>query len=158
MDRIHGSLVGAKYPALGQRGDPVHGRQQFTRILSPSPSGPLAPAVVNIPLVFNAQVTVPAVGDDGCTGLDAFLHEMEQGGRRGIFNGCHTAASPALGFQDLNRDGRKHLLPMGPPPGKSRLCSANIGLVHFYLSVQTLPVGADQHGSESMENCPDRLI
>ena len=54
VGNIHGSLVGAQYPVLGQRGDPVHGRQQFARILSPSLSGPLAPAVVNIPFAFNA--------------------------------------------------------------------------------------------------------
>ena len=49
---IHGALVGAKYPALGQGGDPVHSREEFTGVFSASPGGPLASAVPDVPFVF----------------------------------------------------------------------------------------------------------
>ena len=62
---IHGALVGAKYPALGQGGDPVHSREEFTGVFSASPGGPLASTVPGLPFVFNPDVAIPAVCNDG---------------------------------------------------------------------------------------------
>ena len=62
---IHGALVGAKYPALGQGGDPVHSREEFTGVFSASPGGPLASTVPGLPFVFNPDVAIPAVRNDG---------------------------------------------------------------------------------------------
>jgi hypothetical protein len=63
MGCIHGSLMGAEYPALGQRGDPVHSRQQFTGLFSTIPGGILAkmvPAVTEVRAPHPVHMNLPS--------------------------------------------------------------------------------------------------
>ena len=88
-------LVSAQQPPLGQRGHPVHGRQQLTRSVPAGAGGSLAAPVMRIAQAVQPAVALPRVGDHPGTRLD--LRPNTHGGtktRQGadVTAGTHRAA------------------------------------------------------------------
>ena len=61
---VHGSLVSAQQPSLGQGGDPMNTGQKFARVLIPRRGRTLAVPVMEVSLLFQTPVALPTIRDD----------------------------------------------------------------------------------------------
>jgi len=135
----------------------VHGREQLGRILSAGLGGSLTAGMMDVAEVREPMIARPPVGNDRRTRLDVVGHEPVQRGGRGVSNRGHSAPAYALRLADLHRDRRQDFLAGSSAP-VARLLTTDPSLIHLHRAAQPVTTGAHQHGSQSMQHRPGRLV
>src|SRR5271157_81720 len=83
MVRTDSTLVSPQQPALQERGDQVHPRQE----LGWEPAAPLQNCdLVLVSFRFQPRISFPAIGVDHTAGINRLLHKTVQAGSRGILD------------------------------------------------------------------------
>jgi len=83
MVRTDSTLVSPQQPALQERGDQVHPRQE----LGWGPAAPLQNCdLVLVSFRFQPRISFPAIGVDHTAGINRLLHKTVQAGSRGILD------------------------------------------------------------------------
>jgi len=80
----------------------VHARQQPTDVLATHPCGALAAWLVEVAVLLDAAIALPAVGDHPRARLDVRGNERVQRGGGRIGQDLHPAAPEPTRFGDLN--------------------------------------------------------
>lgn len=136
----------------------MHAWQELSGGLASRGGGPLAAPLMDVRFVLQSPVTLPGVGDDSRPRLDVSHHKGVQRFCGGIRHRRHSTAPESLRLEDLDRDARQDLLPLGTAPRKPGLFAANVGFVHLHLPAKALTIGADQHRPQAMKDRPYRLV
>jgi hypothetical protein len=113
MRVVHGALVRAQQPLLGQRGDAVDGGQQLAGILAAGAGGPLAGPLVVVAEVIQPAVALPSVRDNPRVRLDVTGHEGMQRGSGRAIQDRHPAPADPFGFLTSTAMPLSSFLPLG---------------------------------------------
>ncbi len=113
---------------------------------------------MDVPILLQPPATLPCISVDGRPRLDVSHHEGVKRFCRGIDHGRHSTAPESLRLQDLDRDTRQDLLPLGTTSRKPRLLASKVGFVHLHLPTKALPIRTNQHRPQAMQDSPHGLV
>jgi len=152
------SLMGAEVPALGERGNPVHARQERSDVPPGCRSSTLAVRLVDVAQLVDAVVAGPTIGHDRRTWLDACRYEGVERCRRSIGEDRYATSAGSLRLLALDCNADQDLLALLAPASQTRLLPAEVGLVHFDGAAQSVPSRTHEHRAQPVQHRPRRRI
>ncbi len=148
------ALMRAHQPALNQRGDAVHTRQDLIGIFAGTFDGR---SMMEVFVFGCAGVGCQSVGVDGRTRLDVLLNKRLERFGFGVGNDLQPATPETLGGKQLHGDGHQHLA-FGTTPAFAVPHTTKDGFVYFDVPVQHVVPGMADRAPEPVQHRPGRLI
>ena len=136
----------------------MHSGQQLPWVVPAGAGSPLAAPFMGVPEAVQADVPIPAVGDDPGARLHGAGDERVQRLSRAICQHRHPAPADPLRLAHLHRNAGQHLLPALTATAQPGLLPADERLVHLDAPRQPAPPRADQHRPQPVQHSPRRRI
>lgn len=155
MSFVEATLMSAREPPLGERGDPVHTREHDVRGL---PTALDVDRLVDVAVSDSWRIAGPGVGDERRSLFDVLGDQALRRGRRRVGERSHAAPTESSGFSELGGHADQDLLAPLSAATKPGFLATEVGLVDLNSAGEPVAPGRDEHRAEPVQHRPGRLV
>ena len=155
MSFVKATLMSAREPPLGERGDPVHTREHDMGGL---PAALDVDRLVDVAVSDGWRIAGPGVGDERRPLFDVLGDETLERGRRRVGEHRHAAPAESSGLSELDGHADQDLLALLAATTKAWFLATEVGFVDFDGAAEPVAPGTDEHRAEPVQHGPGRLV